>query len=1456
MKNQIKQGVGVWVRPNCWRAAARKSLNSRGRLCMRRWTRSESFSGLLFAGLMLMLSLGIFPTSSRGQSANTGTMTGIVVDNTKAILPGATVTITQTATGSSRTTTTNEAGHYAFAFVEPGAYSIKISKQGFTTAVISNQVVNIGLQLTVDVTLQVGSVSTTVTVEATPGADLQTLTPTVGTELSGAIIMNLPNQSRDASTLAIFQPGQNLSGNVGGLEVDQNSFQLDGGFATDDMSGDNNTYIAGFGSSVTAGMTTSPSAVIPMPVSSVQEFKVSTANQTADFNGGGGSQVQLATKRGTNAFHGGAYEYYLDNNFGGANTWDNNSVGKAQPSSHFSRFGVDAGGKIPHSNFAGGSWFIFGNYEGYRFPQGSAFVRKFPTASFASGLLKFAAPQSTSPGGVIVVNLNPVAMQDPSLGGLGPSFAANTATIVANDGVTLSNDACSAGACDPRNLGMNPVIKTLWSTYLPAPNDFAVGDGFLPCVDHTSAATCAATANALYSSKALTANYGGYLGSIKTPQSSNFGVARIDHDFSSKQHFNGTYHYYKLTKTVSDQWDIGGFFPGDVKGQYSAIRQKPQQPWLYTAGLTSDISSNLTNDFHFSYTRNWWAYLSPSGVPNVAGYPAALEVGGENSGAGTNPLMAPYNTNNQNTRTRYWDGQDSMYRDDVTWVKGNHLFQYGGSYLRSRDIHNRNDNGQNINTYEQYIIGDGSAASLTGFGIDMTGLVPAGVPSKKYGNLYSMVLGMVDQTQSLYTRGLGSRVTGLPLVPRPFGDCKIAGIAATADCTNSPALVNSSIIPTYNVYLTDSWHMKPSFSLNYGIGYTVEMPPYETTGGVQSVMVDQNGNIFRAQQYLNNEKQAALAGNGFAPLIGFSTVRNVDGHSHYPYDPFFGGISPRIGFAWNFRPDTVVRAGYSRIFGRINGVDPVLVPMLTPALMQPATCGAPNRSGGGNPGGCGGVGGTLAPVTDVFRVGVDCPGSGPCSAPLPAPSANLPQPWYPGFNDVATGSGETLDPNFKPDRSDEFTLSVQHQFGPKILAEAGYIGRILGNEVQYYSMTNVPYMMTQGGQTFANAWAQVMTATNYGTGINYGSVNATANLANPPVQPFFEAALGGASSAYCSGFANCTTAFVTNEAGNMSVSDSFDAWADVSNAGAFVFGRNFTSNPIPGSSFGANGQSPSIDTEFSNGYGNYNAGYLQLTFTDWHGLTMKSNFTYSNALGTGNVIQASSSVASVDPWNLQNNYGPQSYNEKLVFNLFLNYASPYYASQKGAVGRLLGGWSISPLFVWGSGLPVEVNTANGDCGSFGECNTNFIAAFENGVFTQNPHYSATKKAGFGNNCGTGGPGFNVFSNPDLSCPTNGGIFGDGVRNPILGLDGQIGGGGPVTGLPFWNLDLGISKNIKIMEKFSSTVHFDFTNVANHMQPNDPALNIFDPGNWGVLGGGDFLQGNQPRRIQFGLTLDW
>ena len=88
---------------------------------------------------------------------------------------------------------------------------------------------------------------------------------------------------------------------------------------------------------------------------------------------------------------------------------------------------------------------------------------------------------------------------------------------------------------------------------------------------------------------------------------------------------------------------------------------------------------------------------------------------------------------------------------------------------------------------------------------------------------------------------------------------------------------------------------------------------------------------------------------------------------------------------------------------------------------------------------------------------------------------------------------------------------------------------------------------------------------------------------------------------------------------------------------------------------------------------------------------------------------------------------------------------------------------------------------------------------------------------------------------------------------FVGVDG---GGGNFRGLSFWNLDLGITKRIKMTERVSGSLYFDFTNVMNHMQPADPCFNAFDTTTWGVLGCGGNVQANTPRRFQIGFSIDW
>ena len=141
-------------------------------------------------------------------------------------------------------------------------------------------------------------------------------------------------------------------------------------------------------------------------------------------------------------------------------------------------------------------------------------------------------------------------------------------------------------------------------------------------------------------------------------------MARIDHDFSDKWHFYLTYRDFKLVNLTTNQVDIGGVLPGDKFGSPTARAPRPQQPSVWTTGLTTTITPTTTNTFVFSYLRQFWQWSDDNGPPQLPGLGGAVEIGGESS----SPGLIPYNVNTQSVRQRFWDGQDKSIRDDLTML--------------------------------------------------------------------------------------------------------------------------------------------------------------------------------------------------------------------------------------------------------------------------------------------------------------------------------------------------------------------------------------------------------------------------------------------------------------------------------------------------------------------------------------------------------------------------------------------------------------------------------------------------------------------------------------------------------------------------------------------------------------------------------------------------------------------
>jgi hypothetical protein len=1390
-------------------------------------------------------------TPAAAQATSSGTVTGTVTDPTGAFIPGATVTVTDLSTKSTRTAISNAKGQFVLPDVPPGTYNMTATKTGFSTDQITGMTVLVGTQVTANFKMAVGGESTVVEVQAS-NADLQTMNASTGVTVDPAMVASLPAIGREVSTFLTMQPGVTPTGNVAGTTTDQATFQLDGGSNSSDMDGTGNTYLTSFANSTTGGFLGAGTAgVVPMPQDSVEEFKVTTTGQTADFNNSSGSQSQVVTKRGRDKVSGTVYEYYLDNNFN-ANTWSNNfptakfgpavsptgvacptcipTAGLAgstsytpKPSYHFSRFGAAVGGPIA-PRVLGGKTYLFAMYEGFRYPQAGTYERTVPSYNFLQS-----GNVSGLPFGAVVPK---------------------TATFNGGNPAAITGGTGGTGQTyDDRGLGFNPTLKNFYNTQLPvAPVGLS---GSLGNNGVTYPGVFDQSCGALSTSYCDGTNLIGYKTNVTYPQTSNFFVARMDHDFGAKWHFMASYRYYKLVNATTNQVSICGAMTAyanpatatgvgtPCSGAPVAVTPRPQVPWFGVIGLTTNVSTSLTNDFHYSYTRNLWQYRGPGDPPQLPGADAAIEPLGDN----TTTVLSPYNVNSQSTRTRTWDGKDNFFSDNVTKLKGDHLIQIGGQFQHNFNYHLRTDNGATINYEPLYLIGDTSGGG--GFSSSPLFASTGFTANANYARQLATYYGFVTDTQVLSTYiNQGGTLTLQPAAT-PY-----AGVTT---------------VPYYNIYATDTWHAKSSLTINYGISYALEMPPQEKYGN-QSMWTDANGNPINVDSYLTSRKEAALAGEVYEPEIGFALVHNTATARKYPYDPYYGGVSPRVSIAWAPAPksegmkklmgsgSTVIRVGYGRIFGRINGDLEVLNPLLSPPIILATQC--KTTQPGTN--GCNSVGYTDATAA---RFGTDGLSFAKASA---APPLTLGNVYLPGYGGPGVAIGSPLGTNVRPNDVDTFNVSIQRQINRKMLVEVGYIGRLIHHEYIMLNPNTVPYMMTQGGQSFESAYLAIETI--LGCTTRSGLCSNSAIPTTVTKQPFFETALGGATSTFCAAYANCTTALLNNTTilGDFRNQKVFSLWSSLDNntLGAaasasnpqFVFARSMMGTPTSNTTYGSAGQVGSgIDVGTSDGYANYHGGYVSYTVSGFHGFTARENLTYSKALGQGSYTQSTSSTAPNDSFNLAQQYGRQPFDQKFIFNTFVVYETPWYKNQNGIVGRMLGGWTLSPVVSAGTGQPLTCTDNSGGGQGFGGVDGTNFSANENCEFTTRYHggyHTHRGVLGSGSqddvtvgtavHAGSSSAAVNMFNNPAA-------IY-DTTRPAILGLDARGGGYASISGLGYLNLDFSVKKRVVIYKQYALELSGVFNNALNHLDFNSPSLSIASPTSFGVTK----TQGNSPRAIQMGV----
>src|SRR5574341_678684 len=336
----------------------------------------------LTASTLALMVSAIFAQQGRG------TILGAVTDTNGAVVPGATVTITNTATNVAATATTNDDGYYTAPNLLVGSYSVTVAKAGFKKAVRTGVVLEVDQKAEINVALEAGAVNETV--EVTAQAPLvDTASATVGKVIENRRVQELPVNGRNALALVLLAPSvqsavaPRATGFADrGTEV--SSIRINGSpVAT------NNFIVDGL-SSVNAYL---PDVNINPTVDAVQEFKVQTNTMSAEYGFTLGGVVNLVTKSGTNQYHGSVYEFFRNDALD-ANLWSNNRASRPKQPLRYNQFGGTIGGPIRFSKKIFGPLggydgrdrsFFFFNYEGYRFTTSTSGFYTVPTEAFRRG---------------------------------------------------------------------------------------------------------------------------------------------------------------------------------------------------------------------------------------------------------------------------------------------------------------------------------------------------------------------------------------------------------------------------------------------------------------------------------------------------------------------------------------------------------------------------------------------------------------------------------------------------------------------------------------------------------------------------------------------------------------------------------------------------------------------------------------------------------------------------------------------------------------------------------------------------------------------------------------------------------------------------------------------------------------------------------------------------------------
>ncbi len=390
----------------------------------------------------LALVIATCALASYGHAQNaTGTIDGRVSDSSGSAVPGAVVTIENTATNVKLTNPTNSEGRFYQRYLPPGFYNVTVEKTGFERYIQTNIQLDIEQTISLVIPMKVGDVKTIVEVSAN-SAQLATESSTVATTISAKSVLDLPLQGRNPYSMATLVPGVN-AGNGGstpwisGGRNDYNDVTIDG---TSVIVPENNVSHLQIGY---------------QPIEdSVSEVSIVTNNLAPEYGRTGGGTINVSTRGGTNQLHATLFDFNRNRIFN-ADSYSNIKAGVPVSAVHYNQFGFTVGGPvvIPHMYNGKSKTFFFADYQGTRQPGSVTDTTSVPTAAMRQGIFTGLTNGSTGTGGSPVTIYNPFnVMADPSCPATQPTCIR----------APFPNNVI------PQSM-INPTAA-LWMSYFPMPN--------------------------------------------------------------------------------------------------------------------------------------------------------------------------------------------------------------------------------------------------------------------------------------------------------------------------------------------------------------------------------------------------------------------------------------------------------------------------------------------------------------------------------------------------------------------------------------------------------------------------------------------------------------------------------------------------------------------------------------------------------------------------------------------------------------------------------------------------------------------------------------------------------------------------------------------------------------------------------------------------------------------------